>query len=123
MSANPMDKEQIFNSAADLADDSQRAAYLDQACGNDDKLRVEIEELLRHDIDAGKFLEQPTIDFSPTIAIGEFDTVNESSGEVSLAFLEPSDKAGCVGTMEHYEVIELVGRGGIGLCCGPLIPS
>ena len=115
MSPNQMDKEQIFNSAADLADESQRAAYLAQACGNDAQLRAEIEELLCHDVDAGSFLEQPAIDFSPTIAVGEFDTVDESSGDVSLAFLEPSDKAGCVGTMEHYEVIELVGRGGIGL--------
>ncbi|MDP6469051.1 MAG: protein kinase [Pirellulaceae bacterium] len=115
MSPNQIDKEQIFNSAADLADVSQRAAYLDQACGNDAQLRTEIEELLRHDDDAGSFLDQPAVNFSPTIAIGEFDSVDESSGEVSLAFLEPSDKPGCVGTMEHYEVIELVGRGGMGL--------
>ena len=111
MSANQIDKEQIFNSAAELADASQRAAYLEQACGDDAQLRAEIEDLLRHDVDAGSFLAQPAVDFAPTIATGEFDTVDDSPDEVSLAFLEPSDKAGCVGTLEHHEVIELVGGG------------
>ncbi len=60
-----------------MADVSQRAAYLDQACGNDAQLRAEIEELLRHDGDAGSFLDQPAVNSCPTIAIGEFDSVDE----------------------------------------------
>ncbi|HXH82842.1 MAG TPA: serine/threonine-protein kinase, partial [Candidatus Tectomicrobia bacterium] len=44
--------EDLFAAAADLAP-SERAAYLDRACGDDDALRREVEMLLEHDARAG----------------------------------------------------------------------
>jgi eukaryotic-like serine/threonine-protein kinase len=41
---------------------ADRAAFLDQACGEDDVLRREIESLLAADRDAGAFLETPVAD-------------------------------------------------------------
>ena len=115
MSATPVDKEQIFNRAAEIADPAERAAFLDSACGGDVRLRAEIEGLLLHDRDAGSFLERPPAAFVATIASGQFDSVDESGDDLSLDFLQPSDKPGCLGTLGPYQVIELVGRGGMGL--------
>jgi len=39
MSTSQRDKGQIFNSAAERKDPTERAAYLDQACGEDRQLR------------------------------------------------------------------------------------
>ena len=46
MNAKQPDNGQIFNAAAELQDPAERAAYLDEACGDDLQLRAEIEELL-----------------------------------------------------------------------------
>jgi serine/threonine protein kinase len=69
----------------------------------------------RHDRDAGSFLERPLGAFVATSASGQFDTADDSSSDVSLGFLQPSDKSGCLGTLGQYGVVELVGRGGKGL--------
>ena len=37
------------------------------------------------------------------------------AGEISLSFLKPIDKEGCLGTIGPYEVLEVIGRGGMGL--------
>ena len=115
MAAKPVDKEQIFSRAAELSAPAERAAFLDDACGDDTRLRGEIELLLRHDNDAGSFLEQPLAAFVATIAGSPFDTVDEAAGGVSLEFLQPSEKPGCLGTLDQYGVVEVVGRGGMGL--------
>ena len=43
-------KDEIFNAAAEITDADERAAYIEQACGEDLALRAEIEELLKHDL-------------------------------------------------------------------------
>ncbi len=43
MNTSRPDKSQIFDAAANLTDPAERAAYLDQACGQDAGLRAEIE--------------------------------------------------------------------------------
>src|SRR5262245_21895920 len=44
------------------------------------------------------------------------DTPSEATGEdVTLDFLSPSDKPGHLGRLDHFEVIEVIGRGGMGV--------
>lgn len=106
----------VFAEAIELATADDRAAFLNEACGDDADLRGDVERLLKAHNDAGSFLEQPAdVGFAPTIATGEFDTVDDGSGEISLDFLQPSDKPGCIGLVGQYEVVEVVGRGGMGL--------
>ena len=50
--------EDIFAEAVEIIDSAQRAEFLDQACGDDANLRRQVEALLRHDADAGSFLEK-----------------------------------------------------------------
>jgi eukaryotic-like serine/threonine-protein kinase len=37
----------------------ERSAFLHEACGGDDRLREEVESLLRYDAASARFLEQP----------------------------------------------------------------
>ena len=100
--------EHIFSSALEIDTSEERSAFLEQACGGDAALRAEVDELLRHDADAGSFLEKPPQELDATIQ-------TDSSGESWQNLLAPSDVPGCLGTLGPYEVIELVGRGGMGV--------
>ncbi|HET7064961.1 MAG TPA: serine/threonine-protein kinase [Rudaea sp.] len=56
-----MDRQRVaelFEQAIDLPD-SQRAAWVDAACGSDTALRIELERLLRADARAAAFMEHP----------------------------------------------------------------
>ena len=51
--------EEIFNRALELQNPQERAAYLDEACAGDDKLRAEVDTLLKWDHEAGGFMDVP----------------------------------------------------------------
>ena len=53
--------ERIFLAALDRLP-AERGAYLAEACGGDEVLRVEVEKLLQADADAGDFLARPLLD-------------------------------------------------------------
>ncbi len=93
-----MSESGIFKVAVKLAPD-RRAAYLDQACGSDAKLRGEIESLLHaHDTSVG-FLENvpdrpaPTEDYQPIVerpgtVIGPYNLLEQiGEGGMGLVFL------------------------------------
>jgi len=89
--------EEIFDRAV-AAPVAQRAALLDEACGNDAALRAEVESLLEHDPRAGDdFLA------SPVVALRHPD---RSAPEWVLALV--GKKIG------RYTVVRLVGHGGMG---------
>ena len=112
---NKMNERSIFLAALEIADGEQRQEYLDEACGDDDTLREQVRQLLIVHEDADEFLEKPPAEFVATIATGDLDTVDEGGGDISLDFLEESEKPGCIGTLGAYEVVDVVGRGGMGL--------
>src|SRR5262245_39811991 len=61
-----MNEEEIFHQA--LARRSEeRAAYLDQACAGDAALRASVEALLRANVGASGFLEQPAAASAATV--------------------------------------------------------
>jgi tetratricopeptide (TPR) repeat protein/predicted Ser/Thr protein kinase len=71
------------------------AAYLNEECGADAELRAEIETLLEQQAPATRFLEEPAVHLAAEslVAGGAF-------------------KAGDV--IEHYEIVSLIGSGGMG---------
>ena len=62
MSKREINREEIFNAAAEMEVPAERSAYLDEVCANDQELRADIESLLAFDRDAGDFLQAPVID-------------------------------------------------------------
>ena len=49
----------IFCAAVEIGEPQQRAAYIAQACGDDDDLRARVEKLVDAHLRAGSFLEAP----------------------------------------------------------------
>src|SRR5262245_55372613 len=87
--------KRIHQSALDI-DPSERAAFVDASCGGDETLRREVQELLTYAAEAESFLERPAVDIAPTPP--------GASPEATL-----------VGrTISHYQVLSLLGAGGMG---------
>jgi serine/threonine protein kinase/Tfp pilus assembly protein PilF len=86
--------KRIHQSALDR-DPSERTAFVDESCGGDEALRREVHSLLTYGTDAESFLEQPAVD----IAVMPFE----------------SQQTTLVGrTISHYQVLSLLGAGGMG---------
>ncbi|MEJ2702988.1 MAG: protein kinase, partial [Sedimentisphaerales bacterium] len=87
---------EIFQNAIEIQDPLKRELYLEDACKEDPRLRAEVEALLRAHEKAGDYLEAPVAEVNITL--------NGS------ALIEgPGTKIG------HYELLELIGEGGMGL--------
>src|SRR5438552_15589083 len=97
MSAQQDRAASIFDAAVELRSPAERAAYLDAACGQDPRLRTEVEELLAHDGAAGSFLNLSAWPNPP--AIVEEPAVSERLGTV----------------IGSYKLLEQLGEGGFGV--------
>src|SRR4051794_11828033 len=87
--------EELFNRAVER-DPKERTAFLDEACGTDFELRTEVESLLAHSDSVTNVLEK---------------AVHEAAQEIVKG--HPAGIA--AGTyLDHYQVIEMVGIGGMG---------
>src|SRR5262249_54615976 len=87
--------EQLYHAALERAP-NERAAFLDIACEDDQVLRREVESLLAYDEQAQKFIATPP----HTIA-----------AEMVMAEQAPALVGGSI---SHYQILSLLGRGGMG---------
>ena len=87
---------EIFQNAIEIEDPAKRARYLENACKKDPKLRAEVEALLRAHEKAGDYLEAPAVDVNITL-----------NGQTQIE--GPGTKIG------RYELLSLIGEGGMGL--------
>jgi WD40 repeat protein/tRNA A-37 threonylcarbamoyl transferase component Bud32 len=97
-----MTEREVFLNALEREDVAARAAYLDAACAGRPDLRRRVEQLLRVHREDPAFLNVPVME-------------QLAAAEESLAFLGPPGEPGSLGRLDHYEVLELVGRGGTGI--------
>jgi TolB-like protein len=86
--------ERVYHAALDQAPEA-RAAFLDSACTNE-RLRLEVETLLKHEAAAREFLERPAIEESAASLV------------VNDGLLPPGCRIG------GYEILDVVGTGGMG---------
>ncbi|MBU1947919.1 MAG: serine/threonine protein kinase, partial [Candidatus Eisenbacteria bacterium] len=96
MNPESKDIKQIFAEALKLQTAPERAAYLNECCGEDAALRAEVESLLSAHEDAGDFLD--------TAAVGL---------EAPLSDIFLNDGAGT--TIGRYKLLQVIGEGGFGI--------
>src|SRR5262245_34366246 len=101
-----MTEQEIFERALDKAPE-ERAAFLEAACEGDAPLRRRLEALLRSHSEAQQFLDVPAVEQLAASGGGE--------AADDLTFLAPSAEPGSLGRLDHYEILEVVGRGGMGV--------
>jgi hypothetical protein len=117
-----MSERSIFLEALEKEDPVQRSAFLDTACAGDVALRQRVEALLESHANAGSFLGK----LAPELVAEELAGRRPESGtqaepaakgpqEEDLGFLTPTDKPGVLGRLGHYDVLEVTGRGGMGV--------
>ena len=87
--------DQIFQAALGL-EPEPRAAYLDEVCSGDDKLRQEVDSLITSDEGGLSFIDEPAFEMAARVL---------ASDEPALAVGDHIDR---------YEVISLLGSGGMG---------
>lgn len=107
-----MNQREIFSDAVQITDPVARSAYLDQACDGDAALRRRVETLLHAHESAGDFLARPAVE---QLAGEKAVEPHEIEAREELTFLQPSRKPGSLGRLGHYEVLEVLGRGGFAL--------
>lgn len=87
--------EQLYIAALEREDD-QRAAFLDKACAGDETLRREVESLLAHEAQVESFIEAPAMEVA------------------AKAFTEAPTTMIAGQTFGHYQILSLLGKGGMG---------
>src|SRR6266540_4367918 len=87
--------KRIHQSALDK-DPSERAAFVRASCGDDQTVLRDVQSLLSYEADAESFLERPAMDLA-----------RRSSSE-------PHENTLTGRTLSHYQVVSLLGAGGMG---------
>lgn len=110
-----MNERTILFEALEIADPAGRAAFLDEACGDDRELRQRVETLLRSHNDAGSFLEKTPAEIEELLPTQDSGEASSSHDDTWQELLDVSDRPDAIGRLGQYDVLELVGRGGMGV--------
>ncbi len=74
--------DSVFEAAVQIESAAERSAFLDKACGDDQELRNQVEQLLQSDKQVGSFLAKPISEADATFigqAPGDFAASMEAA--------------------------------------------
>src|SRR6516164_1445668 len=107
---NERSPAEIIFFAALEKDPVERVGYLDEACAGNEALRHRVDALLAALPQVGQFLERPIVEAECVAALGDGE-----NAAADLSFLAPPSEPGTLGRLDHYEILEVVGWGGMGI--------
>jgi serine/threonine protein kinase len=110
-----MNEYTIFLQAVKENTPAARAAVLETACAGDASLRRRVERLLAVHDRAGNFLEVAAFPLPTEDVPDSGREAGPEPDDLELGFLEAPRQPGALGRLGHYEVLDLVGRGGMGV--------
>lgn len=121
----------LFLAAAEISNPADRARFLDGACDGDAEVRSRVEALLRAHDQPDSLLDHPVVAVldadngatqaltgAPEAGVAVSQTaggVNGASDDEPLTFLTPPTRPDSLGRIGHYEVLQVLGRGGFGI--------
>jgi eukaryotic-like serine/threonine-protein kinase len=120
MTPDPQRIQVVFLAAIEITDPAERQRYLDEACGDDSTLKARVVALFRAHDTPDSLLDRPPVKlpdpFWRTPADDDTSDVDSDNiaDEIPLGFLAPASRPGSLGRIGHYEVLQVLGRGGFG---------
>lgn len=106
MSYEPTSAKSVFLQAMELPTAAERAAFLDRVCEGQTTLRARVEGLLRTADEADSLLDNPSSQVATSVT---------DQPSVNLDFLKPCNTPGSLGCLGGYAVLDVIGRGGMGI--------
>lgn len=107
MTFKPGDAKSLFLQAMERPE-QDRAAFLEAACAGQPELKARVQTLLDRASNPDSLLDKPVA--------GAWDATRiASSDNAPLDFLDPCDVPGSLGRIRDYPVMEVIGRGGMGI--------
>jgi eukaryotic-like serine/threonine-protein kinase len=96
--------ERLYHATLECQE-SQRAAFLDRACGEDEALRREVESLISYGNRTGKFIEGSALEIVAPALAGEEDSAPDECQIIEKMIGK---------RISQYRIVEHLGSGGMG---------
>jgi WD40 repeat protein/serine/threonine protein kinase len=104
----------LFLAALGQSTPAERARFLDRECAGEPALRGRVERLLQAHGETDHLLDQPLVGESETAGQAGTDPPGPEPDD-RLSFLTPTDAPGVLGRLDHYDVLGVIGSGGMGV--------